>query len=65
MIDIPLPLEQTDVELAELIKWYYNGYDNEVKEIRLYHVYREQNPYEICSGCNGKFKWCKCLDKMK
>ena len=61
VIDTPLPLEQTDPELGELIRWRCNEGIKEVNECETYVRLKIANPYEVCEGCGKKNRWCNCV----
>lgn len=62
-ITTPLPLEQSDPKLAELIRYMANEYQEdktEILKLRAWDKYKKDNPYLICQLCGLKLKWCKC-----
>ena len=59
----PPPLEETDAELAELIKWYEGQPQSIRRKLETVHVEKKVGRNDHCPcGSLKKFKRC-CIDK--
>ena len=60
MIETPLPLEQTDKELADLVKWI-TDHSEDIKNGRAFIEWKKTHPYDLCPCESGKkVKFCEC-----
>jgi hypothetical protein len=58
----PQPLEKTDSELADLLKWFVNDYTPARQEEAALLDQKKSAPYNVCQCGSGlKAKFCKCV----